>query len=85
MAAPTLSPRATSTGAELPELLTCSEAAGRLRMRPAKLRAIANRGELSFFRVGKAMLFAPDDLERFLELCRRPARGERALERPLTG
>jgi hypothetical protein len=52
---------------------------------PRPLRALANRGEISFYRIGKSMAFAPVDLERYLELCRRPARGEKALERALTG
>ena len=76
---------ATRVDVALPELLTCAEAAARLRTKSAKLRALANRGEISFYRIGKSMVFAPDDLERYLELCRRPARGEKALERALTG
>jgi hypothetical protein len=31
------------------------------------------------------MLFADEDLERFLVHCRRPARGEKALEKALAG
>jgi excisionase family DNA binding protein len=77
--------RSPEGGFGLPELLTCSEAACRLRMKPAKLRALANRGEVSFYRIGKSMVFAPADLERYLDLCRRPARGERALVKALTG
>jgi excisionase family DNA binding protein len=69
----------------LPDLLTCAEAAARLRTKSAKLRTLANRGEISFYRIGKSMMFASVDLERYLELSRRPARGEKALERALTG
>jgi len=69
----------------LPELHTCAEAAALLKVKPPKLRALANRGEIAFYRVGKSMLFADSDLESFLAECRRPARGERALEKALAG
>jgi excisionase family DNA binding protein len=59
-------------------LLTVGEVAGALRKKPAAVRALANRGELSFYRVGRTMLFSPIDLERFLAQHRRPARGEKA-------
>lgn len=62
-----------------PELLTVAEVAAMLRKKPAAVRALANRGELSFYRVGRAMLFAPEDLAQFLSEHRRPARGEKAL------
>jgi excisionase family DNA binding protein len=69
----------------VPDLLTCAEAAALLKVKPPKLRALANRGEIAFYRVGKSMLFAGSDLESFLADCRRPARGEKALERVLAG
>ena len=72
-------------GSTLPDLRTCAEAARLLKVKPPKLRALANRGEVTFYRVGKSMLFADEDLERFLSDCRRPARGERALEKVLAG
>jgi excisionase family DNA binding protein len=62
-----------------PRLLTVTEVAASLRKKPAAVRALANRGEISFYRVGRAMLFAPSDLQRFLSEHRRPARGEKAL------
>ena len=61
------------------DLLTVPEVAAALRKKPAAVRALANRGEISFYRVGRAILFAPTDLERFLAEHRRPARGEKAL------
>jgi excisionase family DNA binding protein len=73
------------TAANLPDLLTCAEAAALLKVKPPKLRALANRGEIAFYRVGKSMLFADSDLESFLAECRRPARGEKALEKVLAG
>jgi excisionase family DNA binding protein len=85
MAAPTLSPPRVNPTHALPHLLTSAEAAKLLRVKVPKLRCLAARGEIGFFRVGKSMLFAPADLERYLELCRRPARGESALSRVLTG
>jgi excisionase family DNA binding protein len=60
-------------------LLTVSELAEILRKRPAAVRALARRGEVAFYRVGRAMLFDPQDVETFLATCRRPARGERML------
>jgi excisionase family DNA binding protein len=59
----------------IPDLLTVSELAPRLRMKPAKLRALANRGELVFYRIGRAMLFSPADVDAFLEDARRDATG----------
>lgn len=70
---------ASAASALSPQLLTVVEVAEALRKRPAAIRALANRGEISFFRVGRALLFAPSDLERFLAEHRRPARGEKAL------
>lgn len=61
------------------QLLTVREVATALRKKPAAVRALANRGEISFYRVGRALLFTPTDLERFLAERRRPARGEKAL------
>jgi excisionase family DNA binding protein len=62
------------------DLWTCSETAERLRMKPAKLRAVAARREIAFYRVGRALLFSPGDVERFLERCRRPIPGEQEAE-----
>lgn len=68
-----------------PSLLTVSDVANQLRLKPAVVRALTRRGEISFFRVGRSIRFQAEDVEVYLELCRRPARGERALERALTG
>jgi excisionase family DNA binding protein len=57
-------------------LLTVSELAVILRKRPAAVRALAQRGEIAFYRVGRAMLFDPQDVETFLAACRRPVKDE---------
>ena len=62
-----------------PGLLTVEEVSEVLRKRPAAVRAIANRGAISFYRVGRAMLFTPADIQVYLDRCRRLARGEKAL------
>jgi excisionase family DNA binding protein len=59
--------------------LIVSELAEILRKRPAAVRALAKRGEIAFFRVGRAMLFDPQDVETSLAACRRPAKDSRAL------
>ena len=51
----------------IPDLVTAAELAPNLKIRPAKLRALANRGELPFYRVGRAMLFSPADVEAYLD------------------
>ena len=58
-------------------LWNVSELAEILRKRPAAIRALAQRGEISFYRVGRAMLFDPQDVETFLAACRRPAKAVR--------
>ena len=60
-------------------LITVSELAELLRKRPAAVRALAQRGEIAFYRVGRAMLFAPQDVESFLAACRRPSKKDRML------
>ncbi len=55
----------------IPELITVSELAERLRSRPAKIRALANRGELAFYRHGRAMLFSPEDVAAYLSRAHR--------------
>ncbi|HEV8232729.1 MAG TPA: helix-turn-helix domain-containing protein [Thermoanaerobaculia bacterium] len=61
------------------DLLTVSDVAGWLRLKPAAVRALARRSEIGFYRVGRAIRFQPGDVKAFLERQRRPARGERAL------
>jgi excisionase family DNA binding protein len=58
-------------------LLTVPELAAALRLKPAAVRALARRGEISFYRVGRALRFRSDDVEAFLARQRRPARSER--------
>ena len=60
-------------------LLTVLELSAALRKRPAAVRALAQRREIAYYRVGRAMLFDPQDVEVFLAGCRRPARGEKAI------
>ena len=60
-------------------LLTVFEVAATLQKRPAAVREFANRGDLGFYRVGRTMRFAPEDVADFLARCRRPARGEKAV------
>jgi excisionase family DNA binding protein len=59
-------------------LLDVQDVAARLRLKPAAVRALARRGEITFERVGRGLRFRPGDVESYLERQRRPARGERA-------
>ncbi len=68
-----------SGSAPLDGLLTVSEVAAWLRLKPAAVRALARRSEITFFRVGRSIRFESADVEAFLARQRRPARGERAL------
>ncbi len=62
----------------LPELLSVEQLAGSLGKKPAAVRALARRGLIAFIRCGRALRFREDDVARFLEENRRPARGETA-------
>jgi|GEM_PF-4014385 len=64
----------------LPDLLTVEQLAAYLAKRPAAVRAMAHRGEISFVRCGRAMRFREDDVARFLDANRRPALGETGLD-----
>jgi excisionase family DNA binding protein len=65
----------------LPDLLTVEQLAAYLAKRPAAVRAMAHRGEISFIRCGpRAMRFREDDVTRFLDANRRPALGEADLD-----
>lgn len=70
-------------------LLTVRDVAGLLQKKPAAVRALANRGELAFYRIGREMRFAGADLDVFLERQRRvaadPEAGEKAVRRALAG
>jgi excisionase family DNA binding protein len=68
-----------STGAIEAALLDCRDVAARLRLKPAAVRALTRRGEITFERIGRGLRFRPGDVEAYLERQRRPARGERAL------
>jgi excisionase family DNA binding protein len=59
-------------------LLTVPELAAALRLKPAAVRALARRGEISFFRIGRSIRFRSGDVEAFLARQRRPARVEKA-------
>jgi excisionase family DNA binding protein len=81
-----LLPTAKSTllGAEtvagpVPTLLTVTDVATRLRLKPAAVRALTRRGEIGFYRVGRSIRFRSEDVEAFLERQWRPARGRRAV------
>ncbi len=60
-------------------LNTVREVSDLLRKKPAAVRALALRGAISYYRVGRAILFKPADVEAFLARVRRPARAERGL------
>lgn len=48
-------------------LLTTDEVAGRLRMKPATVRRMAERGEIRHTRIGRKYLISPDELSRLLD------------------
>ncbi|NOY93348.1 MAG: helix-turn-helix domain-containing protein [Deltaproteobacteria bacterium] len=50
-----------------PQVLTVSEVASFLRVNPKTVYALAKRGELSSFRVGRAMRFTRKDVQAFVE------------------
>jgi excisionase family DNA binding protein len=60
-------------------LLTVSEVANQLRLKPASVRALTRRGEIGFYRVGRCIRFRSEDVEAYLERQWRPARGRRAV------
>jgi excisionase family DNA binding protein len=60
-------------------LLTVSDLAARLRLKPAAVRALTRRGEIAFYRVGRSIRFDEADVDAYLERQRRPARGDRSL------
>jgi excisionase family DNA binding protein len=76
---PNVAPAAGSDATAPCALLTVSDVAGWLKLKPATVRALTRRGEISFHRVGRAIRFRPGDVEVYLARQRRPARGERAL------
>jgi putative molybdopterin biosynthesis protein len=51
-------------------LLTAADIAGRLSIAKSAVYALAVRGELSHFRVGKLVRFREEDLSQFLERSR---------------
>jgi excisionase family DNA binding protein len=58
---------------ELPDLLTVGEVAGVLHCKVTKVRALAHRRALPFYRVGKAVLIDRAAVAAYLETCYRPA------------
>jgi excisionase family DNA binding protein len=52
--------------ADLPQLLTLSDVASRLRLSPHTIRKWVRVGKLQPVRICRRLLFAPADVERFL-------------------
>lgn len=71
------------------KLLTVRDVADVLQKKPAAVRALANRGELAFYRIGREIRFAEPDLDVYLGRQRRevsdPEVGEKAVRRVLAG
>lgn len=65
-----------STGATEAALLNVQDVAVQLRLTPAAVRALARRGEITFYRIGRGIRFRPEDVEAYLARKRRPARDE---------
>jgi len=57
-------------------LIDKKEAAKRLRISIKTLERAVFAGQITCYRVGKRVLFRTEDLEIFLERCRRPARAD---------
>jgi excisionase family DNA binding protein len=56
-------------------LLTVTEVAALLAVRPALVREIAHRGEMAHMRIGRKLLrFRPDDVEKYIASRLMPAR-----------
>ena len=74
-------PRPPSASPRIPpsRLLSVFEVAEALNVKPPKVRLLALRGSLSYFRVGRSLRFSRGDLDAFLARVRRPARAERGL------
>ena len=58
-----------------PELFTLPEAADTLRISKSYLYKLVERREIPFFKIGRRIIFKPDDLNAWLEHRYQPAAG----------
>jgi excisionase family DNA binding protein len=60
-------------------LLSVFDVAEALAVKAPKVRMLAARGTIAYYRIGRSLRFKPADVEAFLARVRRPAKAERGL------